>query len=296
MSGWHDRKNNRFELLYGLMLRSLNVCWAFVRENMRLMGLISAPVRLVLFVLYVLLGLFLTMVLFRFFSWTTRQHLIRMWSRCLLMILGVRLSVDNPPARLPMRGMLVGNHSSWIDIFVANAVQPVRFIAKSEVRDWPVIGILVSSVGTLYVERGNRHAITSTNREISVAAKNGDLVGLYPEGTTTNGTYILPFKSNLFQPAIDNEMHLYPLGVTYTQNGQYTAHAAYEGDTSLMSSLWQIASSGGVTAHARYGAVIPAAQFSARHELAKAAQNAVARLIGQEVMSDDVYAQVQTGV
>ena len=115
---------------------------------MKLMGLISAPVRLVLFVLYVLLGLFLTMVLFRFFSWQTRQRLIRTWSRCLLAILGVRLSVDNPPARLPMRGMLVGNHSSWVDIFVANAVQPVRFIAKSEIKKWPFIGTLVSSVGT----------------------------------------------------------------------------------------------------------------------------------------------------
>lgn len=263
---------------------------------MKLLGFIFAPVRLILFMLYVLLGLLLTLGFFRFLSWSTRQVFIRTWSRGLLMILGVRLSVDNPPLRLPMRGMLVGNHSSWIDIFVANAVQPVRFIAKSEIRDWPFLGILVSSVGTLYVERGNRHAIVSTNREIAIAAKNGDLVGLYPEGTTTDGTYILPFKSNLFQPAIDNEMHLYPLGVTYSQNGKYTRYADYEGDTSLVSSLWQIASSGGITAHARYGTVIPTAQFTARQELAKAAQSAVARLVGQEVMAEDVYAQVQTGV
>lgn len=263
---------------------------------MKIFGLVIGPIRLVFFALYVVFGLFITLVLFRFLGWNARQRVIRFWSRVLLVVLGVRLKVDNPPARLPMKGMLVGNHSSWVDIFVANAVQPVRFIAKSEIRKWPFLGTLVSSVGTLYVERGNRHAITSTNKEITAAAKSGDLVGLYPEGTTTDGTYILPFKSNLFQPAIDNEMHLYPLGVTYTQNGVYSAHAAYEGDTSLVQSLWQIVSSGGITAHARYGSVIPSAQFTSRQNLAKTAQEAVARLIGQNVMSPEVYAQIQTGV
>jgi 1-acyl-sn-glycerol-3-phosphate acyltransferase len=236
------------------------------------------------------------LAIFRFLSWGIRQKVIRLWSRGLLMILSVRLQVDALPARLPMRGMLVGNHSSWIDIFVANAVQPVRFIAKSEIRKWPLLGILVSSVGTLYVERGNRYAISATNKEISAAAQRGDLVGLYPEGTTTDGTYLLPFKSNLFQPAIDNEMHVYPLGVTYTQNGRYTPHAAYAGDTTLMQSLWQITTSGGVVAHARYGAIIPAAQCTSRQALAKASQEAVSRLLGLNVMSEEVHAQVQRGV
>lgn len=263
---------------------------------MKILGYFIGAIRLVFFALYVVFGLFMTLVVFRFLGWDKRQKAIKFWSRLLLVILGVRLQVDNPPARLPMKGLMVGNHSSWVDIFVANSVQPVRFIAKSEIKKWPLLGTLVSSVGTLYVERGNRHAITSTNKEITEAAKNGDLVGLYPEGTTTDGTYILPFKSNLFQPAIDNEMHMYPLGVTYTQGGVYAANAAYEGDTSLMQSLWQIVSNGTITAHARYGSVIPCAQFNSRQELAKVAQDAVARLIGQNVMAPDVYAQVQTGV
>ncbi|TDR32561.1 lysophospholipid acyltransferase family protein [Hydromonas duriensis] len=263
---------------------------------MKVFGLLFAPIRLFLFLIHVVDGLLITLTIFRFFNWHTRQNFIRIWSRILLILLGVRLKIDQPPVSKPMRGMLVSNHTSWIDIFVTNAVQPVRFIAKSEIKKWPVLGTLVSSVGTLYVERKNRHAISQTNQEITASAKNGDLVGLYPEGTTTDGTHILPFKSNLFQPAIDNEMHIYPLGVTYTQNGRYTPHAAYAGDTSLVSSLWQIASSGGITAHARFGTIIPAAQYNTRQDLAKATQDAIARLLGQHIIAEEVYAQIQTGV
>lgn len=262
---------------------------------MKLLAYVFAPIRLIIFFLYVCSGLIITLGLFRFMGWPLRQRIIKAWSRGLLMVLNVRLNVVVPPAQLPMRGMLVGNHSSWMDIFVANAVQPVRFIAKSEIRSWPLIGTLVTSVGTLYVERGNRHAISATNKEISDAAKNGDLVGLYPEGTTTDGTYLLPFKSNLFQPAIDNAMQIYPVGVTYTQKGAYAARASYAGDTSLLTSFWWFASSGGIVANLCYGPIIPAEQFVTRQELTRAAEAAVARVTGQTVVTSDVLAQVMTG-
>lgn len=259
---------------------------------MKWMSIAIAPIRLLVFFFYICAGLFITLGLFRFLGWPLRQCVIRGWSRGLLLILNVRLNVAMPPIQLPMRGMLVGNHSSWIDIFVANAVQPVRFVAKSDIRKWPLIGTLVTSVGTLYVERGNRHAISATNQEVSRAAQNGDLVGLYPEGTTTDGTYLLPFKSNLFQPAIDNAMLIYPLGVTYTQNGAYTSRASYEGDTSLLTSFWWLASSGGIVANVLFAPMIPAAQFTSRQLLAHAVQNAVAQVTGQAVEHTDALSKV----
>lgn len=263
---------------------------------MKLLGQLVAIFRLCALVVHILIGLLLGLVLFRFISWDARTNMIRIWSRLLLMVIGVKLSVDHPPAKMPMRGMLVGNHSSWMDIFVANSVQAARFLAKSDIKKWPVLGTLVTSAGTLYVERGNRHSINATNKQISESAHKGELIGLYPEGTTTDGTHLLPFKSNLFEPAIDNEMLLYPIGISYKKNGQYTALAAYAGDTSLMRSFWDLTSSFGVTAHVNYGVMIPAAQYANRQELAHAAQDAVARLLGQEVISADVYDQVQAGV
>ena len=123
---------------------------------MKLLGQLVAIFRLCALVVHILIGLFLGLVLFRFISWDARTNMIRIWSRLLLMVIGVKLSVDHPPAKMPMRGMLVGNHSSWMDIFVANSVQAARFLAKSDIKKWPVLGTLVTSAGTLYVERGNR--------------------------------------------------------------------------------------------------------------------------------------------
>ena len=255
-----------------------------------------AVIRLIGLMAHIVFGLFLGLVVFRLVSWDARTTSIRIWSRVLLLIIGVKLSVDHHPVTQPMRGILVGNHSSWMDIFVANSVQAARFLAKSDIKKWPVLGTLVTSAGTLYVERSNRSSIAATNQQISEAAQKGQLIGLYPEGTTTDGTHLLPFKSNLFQPAIDNKMVLYPIGISYKKNGRYSASAAYAGDTSLLRSFWDLTSSFGVTAHVSYGPAILAAQYPNRQALANAAQNAVARLLGQDVITDDVYEQIQTGV
>ena len=263
---------------------------------MNLLGGVIGVLRLVVFFVHVLIGLVLTFVFFRFMRWGLRQSFIRGWSRTLLTILGVRVNLESAPVQLPMKGLLVSNHSSWLDIFVTNAIQPTRFIAKSEIKKWPVLGALVSSVGTLYVERGNRNMISKTNKEISQAASNGDLIGLYAEGTTTDGTYVLPFKSNLFQPAIDSALHVYPVGVSYSKDGQRSKVASYAGDTSLVGSFWLLASNIGLTANVHYCPVIPAAQYTQRQVLAETTQDAIARALGLDVMSAETHAQMQRGV
>lgn len=263
---------------------------------MKLLGWILAPIRLVLLFVHIVIGLSLTLTIFRVLSWPVRQRIIQKWSWLLVKILGVRINVVSAPVRMPMRGLLVSNHTSWIDIFVTNAIQPVRFIAKSDVKKWPVLGTLVTSVGTLYVERGNRHLISQTNKEITDAAGKGDLIGLYPEGTTTDGTYLLPFKSNLFQPAIDSGLHVYPLAVSYSKGGKPSQLASYVGDTSLFGSFWQLASSIGLTANLHYCPIIPAAQYADRTALTKATEEAVSRALGKKVIPAEVQAQVLRGV
>ena len=263
---------------------------------MNVLGSVVGVVRLIVFLLHVLIGLLLTFLFFRFMRWGLRQNFIRGWSRILLRVLGVRVNVASAPVQLPMRGLLVSNHTSWLDIFVTNAIQPTRFIAKSEIKKWPLLGALVSSAGTLYVERGNRHMISKTNKEISQAASNGELIGLYAEGTTTDGTYVLPFKSNLFQPAIDSALHIYPVGVSYSKDGRHSQVASYAGDTSLLGSFWLLASNIGLTANVHFCPIIPAAQYTQRQELAKATQEAVARALGQDVMSAETSEQMRRAV
>ena len=235
-----------------------------------------ALVRLLGFALWLSSGLFLTALVFPLIGWPRKRRIIRLWSRFLLRTLGVRLVVTTQPSEPNLRGVMVSNHSSWVDIFAANSVQAVRFISKSEVRDWPILGSLVTLAGTLYVERGNRSRINQTNEEIRAAVEGGDLVGFYPEGTTTDGTHLLPFKTNLFEPAVRFGMTVYPVAVTYRVDGAPTQLASYAGDTTLLLAR-------GVEAQFAYGAPIDARQFANRADLALAAQASIAQMTGLSV-------------
>ena len=239
--------------------------------------------RLILFALLVVIGLLITLLLFPLVGWQSKRRIIKTWSHWLLRALGIRLVVDRAPPAANLQGLMVSNHSSWIDIFATNAVQAVRFISKSEIRDWPVLGRLVTMAGTLYVERGNRSKINETNLSIRDAVAAGDLIGFYPEGTTTDGTYLLPFKTNLFQPAVDYQMTVYPVAVSYRQRGQKTRIASYEGDTSFGESFLSLTRATGLEVHVAFGDPIDGTTFGHRAALASAAQEAIVRMTGLSI-------------
>ena len=114
--------------------------------------------RLARLALHLARGLAITMTRYPRLSPPAQRGEVRRWSRQLLAILSVKLDAGNAPDFLPPRCMLVMNHVSWLDVFVINAWMPATFIAKSEVRDWPLIGALCVRTGTLFIERGRRAA------------------------------------------------------------------------------------------------------------------------------------------
>ena len=97
--------------------------------------------------------------------------------------------------------MLVSNHVSWLDILVLGASAPLVFIAKSEVRDWPIFGVLAKLQRSVFIERHRRGKTREQVSTIAKRMKQGDVVVLFPEGTTSDGNFILPFKSALFGAA-----------------------------------------------------------------------------------------------
>src|SRR5258708_1767590 len=111
----------------------------------------------------------------------------RRWSRTLLSILSVSVREQNAPKELPERCMLALNHISWLDIFVIDATFPATFVAKSEVRSWPVVGWLCTLVGTLYIERGKRSAAVRARPAGGGGLDRGALGAGCPEGITTFG-------------------------------------------------------------------------------------------------------------
>lgn len=137
--------------------------------------------------------------------------------------------------------MFVANHISWVDIHAINSVIPLRFIAKSEINNWPVFGYLVRKSGTLFINRNRQKDALRIIEMTTQSLKNGDNVGFFPEGTTTDGSVILNFKSSILQATIDAGAHIWPIAIRYPlENGAVNTQMAYAGDTSLGESIWSV--------------------------------------------------------
>ena len=258
-----------------------------------------APISIAAAFVHVALGLLYALLTFTWIGPRGRDAAIMAWSRILLLIIGVRLeSKGLPPDRssstlsfspLPRSGrgaggeglgsLLLINHTSWLDVFSIAAVVPARFVSKAEIGRWPLVGWLAVVVGTLFVERGRRHAVVRTNQVVAERLRSGQVIGLFPEGTTTDGSRLLPFHANLVQPAIDLGAPLRPVGVRFTQRGEFSRVAMFVGEMNLMQSLWRVVTAPYLTVELHWLPPIDPLP-SNRHAAASAARAAIAHALG----------------
>ena len=217
-----------------------------------------------------------------------RRALHGWWSRRLVRILGLEMRVDGPiPGAAETGAMIAANHVSWLDVFLVSSVKPTRFIAKSEVRDWPVAGWIAERAGTIFVRRAQRHDTARINDIVHAALSQGDCVGLFPEGTTTMGDRLLKFHSSLFEPAVANAAHVHPLAIRYEHaDGSLCRAAAYD-DLSFMQSLALLARQRGVVARLMFAERLEA-EGTNRRELARAAESRIASLLGLPVPGSEL--------
>ena len=161
-----------------------------------------------------------------------RLALKQTWSAALLDALGV--DVDADPSQAVSGALLVANHVSWLDIFVINAVLPSAFVAKEEVRHWPLIGWLAARNDTVFLRRGSRGHARIINAEIGSILAQGKLVAVFPEGTTTDGRSLLHFHAALLQPALVAGRPVLPVALSYWEpDGTRSLAPRYDGDISL---------------------------------------------------------------
>jgi 1-acyl-sn-glycerol-3-phosphate acyltransferase len=221
-------------------------------------------------------GLATTVFVFPWIGPPRKQALIRRWSRQLLQMLGVEWRVHwKHDAGLPGVVLIVANHISWLDIFVLNAMQPARFIAKAELKRWPVVGRLSANVGTLFIERERRRDTHTVNRHTVEALARGDVVAVFPEGTTSDGTGLLKFHSSLFQAIVDAEGHVQPVAIRYrTPADEHSAAPAFVGDLTMIGSFWRLTGERSLVAELH---LMPPLTARARHrrELSSAAAEAI---------------------
>jgi 1-acyl-sn-glycerol-3-phosphate acyltransferase len=126
-----------------------------------------------------------------------RSFIFRMWSRATAALFKIRITTLGVPPRAPF--FLVANHLSYADIIVLASQVDCSFIAKQDVATWPLIGLLCRSVGTIFIDRNNRRDITRVNAQVEQALAEGRGVVLFPEGTSSQGATVLPFKSGLLE-------------------------------------------------------------------------------------------------
>lgn len=171
-----------------------------------------------------------------------RAATLRHMGQSCLDTLGIQIHVEAPNGNQAQHGLLIAaNHVSWLDIFVITALYPTSFIAMQELKNWPVIGKMVTNAGTVYIDRSNRKDINIINAAISrVLDANGN-VCFFPEARTTLGNGMLPLKAALFQAALDSNAPVQPIAMRYYNANERTTAVSFA-NANLFQSLWRIVS------------------------------------------------------
>ncbi|WP_434718233.1 lysophospholipid acyltransferase family protein [Paraburkholderia sp. A1BS-2L] len=179
-----------------------------------------------------------------------RHAMNRAWSLRMLELCGMKIVVHNDAARLDAGALVVSNHISWIDIYVINAWRPTPFVSKAEIRNWPLIGWFAQNLDTVFIERERRSDAHRIMHELSARLGRGELMCVFPEGTTTDGLAIKPFHANMFQAPVSAGAPVQPICILYEDaQGRQSAAPAYIDDVSLKESLDMLLKAGPITAH-----------------------------------------------
>ena len=211
-----------------------------------------------------------------------QQWVMQDWSVKLLDILNVKTqAVGTGFKARPHGSLLAANHISWLDIFVINASTPSRFVAKSEVGAWPLLGWLVRQSGTLFIRRQYKRDAFRVHRAIANFIAKGEDVALFPQGTSSDGAAPVRFHSALLQGAIDARAGVQPLAIYYHDGtGRPAMEVAFVGDMTVLHSLWKILCLPTLTVHLTYLPTIACAETT-RRELAIRAQDAVNAVLAE---------------
>jgi len=213
------------------------------------------------------------------------------WHRFVLRLFDIRLYVHGEISeKRPL--LLLSNHISWLDISVLSAIAPVSFIAKKEVAEWPLFGLFAKLQRSVFIDRDKRHSTGKAADEIADRLHAGDLMVLFPEGTSSDGTLVLPFRSAILGAAQrgmlgENPATLQPVAIAYTRmlgmplGRQHRRWVAWFGDMDLLPHLAKLLSRGGIDVHVAFLPPVQIGEHADRKEAARAAGRAVRTAVSE---------------
>ena len=169
-----------------------------------------------------------------------RHARVHVWAGQMLQIVGIELVVNGtPPAEGPV--LLVANHISWLDILVMHASRHCRFVSKSDIKKWPFVATLADGGGTMYLERESRRDAHRVVAQMAERLRAGDILAVFPEGTTGDGITLKPFHANLIQAAIEAQVPAQPVALKFIDaaSGEPSYAPSYVDDETLAGSIWR---------------------------------------------------------
>jgi len=200
------------------------------------------------------------------------------WAQGMLSILGITVLVQGEPSKGPV--LMAANHISWLDILVMHAACYCRFVAKAEIRAWPLLGVLTEGGGSLFIERTSNRDAMRVVHQMADALVRGQVLAVFPEGGTGDGKTLLPFHGNLLQAAIVAQAPIQPIGLQFleAQSGEISFAPCYRAEDTLLGSVWRTLCAPPLLAVVHYGKN-EMAQGRSRREWAVDLRESIRRLI-----------------
>ena len=204
--------------------------------------------------IHILMGFITIKFVFPRTSEIERQLWTQAWSTKMLAHLGITLVVKGQRV-VAGPALLVANHISWLDITSLHAVLFCRFVSKADIKKWPIIGTLATGVGTLFIARESRRDAMRVVQHMADRLRAGDVISVFPEGTTSDGRSLLPFHANLIQAAISADVPVQPVALQFIARatGQISLAPCYAGDDTLWDSLWRTLCTPGIAVVITFG-------------------------------------------
>jgi 1-acyl-sn-glycerol-3-phosphate acyltransferase len=225
--------------------------------------------------------------------------------RVLRSLLRIRVRVDGAPVR-DRAVLFVSNHVSWVDIVVIGSLSPVAFVAKREVRSWPLVGVTAAMQRTVFVDRHRRHQTADAVGEMVARLKGGTSVVLFAEGTSSDGNRVLPFRSALLGAVKHVAAHsdaagdilIQPMSISYTSTHgiplgrQHRPLVAWYGDLDFLPHIKALIARGAVDAVVSYGEPVKVDAAIDRKALTRRLEGTVRTLMAAALLKRPLPAPV----
>lgn len=216
-------------------------------------------------------------------QWRSRwaRYAFRSW--CALTCRAINVRISSYGERDQKAALIVCNHVSWLDILVIAAVCDTYFLSKSEVAKWPFIGPIAKGLGTLFIERGGKNAAQRSSEKIISYLQSGKTLLFFPEGTTTNGTYVSKFHARIYKSAVDAQADVQPIAIRFLENGVISETIPYIDDDVLIDNLLKVLALKRVDCHVSFCEPIEAATVeNGRGEYAHRSRMQICAALGLE--------------